>query len=427
MMFTQSLKWKIIIFLLTWVAYASTYLLRKPLGVIKSDLAVELSFSKTELGWLDTALLLPYATFQVVLGSLGDFYGARYTLSICLLLSAASMVMFGHWSAFHIFAFCLFLNGCAQSQAWPNCVKGLGYWYRDQRNAIFGIWGTCVFMGGIAGTGLAVYLQSQYGWRYAFTTPSFIVSVVGVFVFLFLLTPEEVKMSMNGEEYINGVRPSKPVHSPDLSMQWLQLWKIPMLPEISIATFCVKIVRYCMYMWLPMYLHQFIGYEKSEAGLLSISFEMGGVAGSAVIGYVIDRQFQGQAVLGSAICVVLSTVGLIMFLMTSELGMTCNILCMIMCGTFNCGPDPILSGTLPLEMGEMSGRNIQASLSGFINGFGSLGTVLQGPVIGYLADTYDWTSMFHFMIMMSSVGALALFKAQLVKRRQILSESSTEV
>ena len=29
-----------------------------------------------------------------------------------------------------------------------------------------------------------------------------------------------------------------------------------MLPEVAATMFCLKVVRYCMYMWLPMYLLQ---------------------------------------------------------------------------------------------------------------------------------------------------------------------------
>ena len=79
-------------FIVTWLSYASTYLLRKPLGVIKPDLEKTLQLKKTEIGWLDAALLLPYAVMQMLLGGLGDKIGARRALTICLMGSAFSMV-----------------------------------------------------------------------------------------------------------------------------------------------------------------------------------------------------------------------------------------------------------------------------------------------------------------------------------------------
>ena len=76
-------------FLLVWLAYASTYLLRKPLGVVKADLGEELGVSadlvisqsciiwffqvgKVQLGWCDTALVLPYAAIQIFWPGIAD-------------------------------------------------------------------------------------------------------------------------------------------------------------------------------------------------------------------------------------------------------------------------------------------------------------------------------------------------------------------
>ena len=90
---STSLKTRqVFIFFITWLSYASTYLLRKPLGVIKTDLEKTLHLKKTEMGWLDAALLLPYAVMQMLLGGLGDKIGARRALTICLIGSALSMV-----------------------------------------------------------------------------------------------------------------------------------------------------------------------------------------------------------------------------------------------------------------------------------------------------------------------------------------------
>ncbi|KAL8592244.1 hypothetical protein ACOMHN_030919 [Nucella lapillus] len=102
------------IFLIGWTAYALTYFLRKPLGVIKVDMESELSLSKNQLGLLDTALLMPYAVMQMLLGPLGDRYGARRTFGICMVLSALSTMTFGIWSSTSMFALLLFLNGTFQ-------------------------------------------------------------------------------------------------------------------------------------------------------------------------------------------------------------------------------------------------------------------------------------------------------------------------
>ncbi|XP_048586602.1 putative glycerol-3-phosphate transporter 5 isoform X2 [Nematostella vectensis] len=367
-------------FVIIWIAYASTYLLRKPLGVIKADLGSVHKLSRTQLGLLDTSLLLPYAVMQILLGSCGDKFGPRLALTSCLIGSALSMFSFGFWNHLPIFALLLFLNGTSQATAWPNCVKTLGMWFNDQqRTTIFGFFGTCTFGGGILGSALAVQLQSMYGpdMAYIFLIPSLIVGGTGLVVFMFIRSPEELGMQIPGKEPISKSSSSSPVQTRSLS--YIQLWRLRMVPELSWTNFAIKLVRYCMYMWLPMYLFQALGYSKLQAGLLSTVFEIGGVAGSASLGLIISRLFGGRAVYGVALTVLGSTVFLAAFHFTSHMGIPINCVFMFLAGACNCGPDPYLSGSIAAEIGER--ENAQAAVSGLINGFGSIGTVVEGPVI----------------------------------------------
>ena len=151
----------IVVFCVGWIGYAASYFLRKPLGIIKSDVEKELLFSKYELGFFDTAFLLPYALVQMFLGPLGDKFGARRTFGVCLILTGVSMITFGLWSNFYVLALLLFLNGCFQSLCWPASNKGLSAWVSDaERSTVFGYFGTCPFAGGIIGTYFAVHLHT---------------------------------------------------------------------------------------------------------------------------------------------------------------------------------------------------------------------------------------------------------------------------
>ena len=62
---TSNRQQQTLCFLLTWLTYCITYLLRKPLGVLKPSLAQTFELTKSQLGWLDLSLLLPYAAVQV--------------------------------------------------------------------------------------------------------------------------------------------------------------------------------------------------------------------------------------------------------------------------------------------------------------------------------------------------------------------------
>ncbi|XP_014663690.1 PREDICTED: sugar phosphate exchanger 3-like isoform X2 [Priapulus caudatus] len=387
-MLRQLLGRRFLVFAIAWLAYASGYLLRKPIGVIKVDLEQEFKFTKLQLGWMDSALTLPYATFQVLFGSVGDTLGARRTSSAGLLIAAVSMVSFGYWNHLRMFLMLLVINGIGQSQCWPNFIKIIGLWFTNSnRNTVFGIYGTCAFAGGIAGTSLAVYLQASYGWRHIFFLPSVIVAVSSVLVFLFCSEPSELGL----------VIPSKDLQTTsnrDVStvLSWSELLKMP--------------------------------YGKTEAGMFSTMFEVGGVVGSATIGLVIDRMFKGNGILGSAISALFCTVCLLCFTLTRHWGVAFNSAFMVLVGAFNCGPDTILGGSVSAQLGEMNGRSSAASVTGIVNGFGTLGTVVQGPLIGFVSEHYGWPAVFYIMVAFSMLGSVCIFHASTLKAA-LAQEQST--
>lgn len=404
-------------FALGWIAYAATYFLRKPLGVIKADLQSFMSLSNAQLGWLDTALLFPYAFMQIILGPLGDRFGARKTFGVCMMLSALSMISFGYFSNFMIWFILLFLNGTAQSQCWPNCTKGLLCWFSDSvRNSMFGMFGTCAFAGGIIGTMFSVYLQATYGWRSVYFYPSIFVFIMGFLVLILFKQPDELGIEVpgRGADIIKeGEKSGAPVEKPKM----MDLWRLPMIAEVSVAVFCLKVVRYCMYMWLPMYLLQALNYSKSMAGIFSTVFEVGGVTGSALIGFALDRYYKGQTLRGIGLFVLISTLSLVLFILTSSWGVFVNSLFMFIAGAFNAGPDILLCGTVPADLVEKHNKNAATATIGLVNGFGSIGTCIEGPIIGLVTAYTGWSGMFPLMIGLSAFGTLATYRAASIHSR----------
>ncbi|CAF2989569.1 unnamed protein product [Rotaria sp. Silwood2] len=350
-------------FIVAWTAYGLTYFLRKPLGVIKTDLEHDLSFSKFQLGLFDTALLLPYALIQTFFGSLGDRYGARRTFGYGLIGSGISMITFGWWSDYRLFLFLLFLNGAFQSLCWAAANKGLGAWITDtQRNFVFGLFGTCPFAGGIIGTALAVYIQGKDGWRFVHFQPSIFCIIAGFLVLFLFREPSELKMVVAGKESLT--------KTSDLRsrMTIMEVCRLPMVKEIAATVFCLKVVRYAIYLWLPLYLKQELNYSTSDAGLFSTMFDIGGVVGSATIGLVLKRFFNNEGCLGAGVETLLSAGTLLFFLAFAKAGITINSISMLITGALNCGADIILCSSIPIEIGEMDGRNAGSAVIGFVNG-----------------------------------------------------------
>ena len=407
---------QLLTFCLVWLGYALTYFLRKPLGIIKTDLRDHVGLNDAQLGWLDTALLAPYALASMVLAPAGERLGPRRTLGFGLLVSGVAMLPFGLVGGAGAMFVMLAVNGAAQGCCWPACAKSVADWFQDsRRNTMFGVLGTSGFGGGIMGTLLAVYLQATYGWRLVHMLPALLCMCYGLLVLLVLYSPQELGVTIPDQKDSPAAKAAPPDGADGLT--WRDVWQIPVIPELSISLFCLKLVRYAMYMWLPMLLQRGEDYSRPAAGTLSLTFDVGGVAGSVLIGMSVDRLFHGRPLTGCLVSMAASTLSLVMFCLTSNWGVVVNGLFLFLAGMFNGGPDTLLTSAIPTEIGRRDERNVGQAACGVINGFGSIGTVLEGPLLGAVALHFGWAAVFYSMILFSALSVLCLLRADIVDRR----------
>lgn len=63
------------------------------------------------------------------------------------------------------------------------------------------------------------------------------------------------------------------------------------------------------------------------------------------------------------------------------------------------------------------------------SGFGGLGPIIEGPIVGWIADRYGWTGPFYLMVAMSLLGSLTMLKAtridQSLKEAQFMGTLSS--
>ena len=90
-------------------------------------------------------------------------------VALCLALCSAAMLLFGTAASLPAACACLFASGAGQAPVWPACTKVLSAWFpQDSLSSVFGMISTAPYVGALAGTALAIYVQDVYGWRYVF-------------------------------------------------------------------------------------------------------------------------------------------------------------------------------------------------------------------------------------------------------------------
>jgi len=397
-------------FVLTWFSYASYYMTRKPIGVVKARLQDELGMSIGMLGLLDTAYLSVYAIGQFINGLTGDRIGSRRLLSFGMWGTAACAALFGLNSFAALLLFFWAMNGFFQSSGWPGNVKAMTPWFGvHKRGTIMGLWGTCYQVGGIVGTGLASFIIVRWGWRAAFLTPAiWVVLVATAIYFLMVNHPRDVDLRSPADLD----RPDDAPLSTEITddseekpMSLREAFRLPGIINLGAAYFCLKLIRYTLLFWLPFYLTKKLGYAEDTAGYLSTSFEAGGIAGAIIIGWLSDKYAAGRRVIFAAPMVLLIGGGLLLYQVVGGWGMAFNAGAMAIVGFLLFGPDSLLSGAAAQDLG---GPRAAASAAGIINGLGSIGAALQGVVTAQVTERFGWGALFYTLMGLSTLAFFIL-------------------
>ena len=391
----------------TWLAYAGYYLCRKGFSVSKKTIAEQFGLSEYTLATIDTGYLGAYAGGQFISGILGDRSGARRLIGGGMLLSAACCAVFGASSAALMFTIAFCANGLAQSTGWPGTTRAMTEWTTPKnRGRVMAFWATCYSVGGIVATGLAGRLLGGYGWRAAFFVPACVVAAIGLLVLLILKAPSRVQDSSpsraRGSE---SSRPVKPPSPRERRAAQRQVLKNRTLWHYGGCYFFIKLIRYSLLFWLPFYLSKSQGYSPEHAAYVSTAFEVGGIVGVITMGVASDRLQNSSRSLLAGIGLVLLAGALLLYTLLGQTGTAGNVLCLGLIGVMLFGPDSLVSGAAAQDLG---GKNAASMATGFVNGMGSLGAVLQGWVTAYVSRTFGWDRLFVVFVSLALISAAVL-------------------
>ncbi len=107
-------------------------------------------------------------------------------------------------------------------------------------------------------------MQGHYHWRLVFVPPAFLGILVSLYVLNYLKLPRDLKIEVPGQ-----VSKSETAHAQSReASSFLGLLSVPAAKELAVSAFCLKFVRYCMYMWLPMYFVEHLGYSQTLVSLV---------------------------------------------------------------------------------------------------------------------------------------------------------------
>ncbi|MBK7585686.1 MAG: MFS transporter [Myxococcales bacterium] len=386
-------RYRWVVWALSWLAYASYYAGRKGLSVAKKSLHDQLGVSESALGAIDTSFLAAYSVGQFLSGFFGDHLGARRLVGFGMLASAVACAAFGASSSALVFGVCFAVNGLAQSTGWPGTTRAMAEWTtKANRGTVMAFWATCYQVGGIAATALAAFLLGRYGWRGAFYGPALWLVLVALAVLVWL-APGPASTG-TATELATARRVAQRA-----------VLKNPVLWCYGASYCAIKFIRYALLFWLPYFLASRRGYGEERAGYVSIAFEVGGVVGVIALGIASDRLRHYSRSLLSAVGLVGLTLALLLYSRLGASSTLVTVLGLALVGATLFGPDALLSGAASQDAG---GPHAAATATGFVNGMGSIGSVLEGIVVPLISKRYGWDAVFQLFIGVALLGALAL-------------------
>ncbi len=255
----QSLqRWRIQIFVITWLAYAAFYFTRKAFSVAKLGIAEDPSFEldKSAMADLDALYLAAYAVGQFMWGVFADRFGTRVVVLGGLLTSALAALAMGTFATLPIFAACMVVQGLAQSTGWSGLCKNIGAFFATyERGRVLGLWSTCYAFGGLVATPFAGWCAYRltHDWRMAFLSSAGVVLAVAVlFFFLQRNRPQDVGLPPVEAEAAPPANAPRPSHSGAL----LKALRNPHVLVLGIAYFLLKPARYAILLWGPVIIYE---------------------------------------------------------------------------------------------------------------------------------------------------------------------------
>jgi sugar phosphate permease len=381
------------IFAVTWITYAGFYLCRKNLSIV-----LPLLHGASGLGSIDLANIvfgysLLYAIGQFGWGFLSDRIGTRRVVGAGLLLVIGSnLLMAAHASLFWLLFFAC-LNGAGQSTGWSGLVKTMAGWFsRENRGVVMAWWGTNYVFGGFLATAFATWavaqswLLPQLGWRRGFLFPALLLILITAIFFSGVNdTPEG-----NAALRLRDAQPTPPREH----FRWgdlAALLRKPSLWLVSISYFFLELCRYALMFWLPLYMVDRLKYSLQLSGYVSSLYELVGIVGAVLAGYISDRFMQSRRAPVSAI--MLYGLGLILLCQSflSRYGLAGTAIGISMAGLLSYGPDTLLSGAGAQDIGEVKAA---ASATGLIEGIGHMGALLSPYLVVYVSGHYGWDHLF---------------------------------
>ena len=413
----KQLRWKV--FMGIFIGYAGYYLVRKNFSLIKPDL-LEMGFDKGELGLIGASLSIAYGISKFIMGNVSDRSNAKVFLSLGLGFSALIMGFWGlnEWAftSLGLMVTLNFLNGWFQGMGWPACGRTLAHWYsQNERGTIVSVWNVAHNVGGALMPILAVWGLALFSndWKSALYFPAAIAIIIAILIFFLMEDTPQSKGLPPIEEHRNDSSAGFAQIEEELSAKDILLKYVlnnKWIWCIAIANAFIYLIRYGVLDWAPTYLYEIKGFDKEAYSWAFANYELAGIPGTILCGYLSDRWSKGHRAPITIIYMALTLLAIIVYWTNPVGNPTIDLIALFAIGFLIYGPVMII-GAFALDLVPKKAAGTAAGFTGLFGYVG--GAVCAEVLIGYMAEHYGWDSC--FILLIAAAGISIAFVAYTLK------------
>jgi len=154
--------------------------------------------------------------------------------------------------------------------------------------------------------------------------------------------------------------------------------------------------------WGPTLLTQAKHLQLTNAGWMVAAFEISGMIGALIAGWLTDRLFGGRGFRSCVFYMAMAGISILLFWKIAGESIWLNTLLLCLSGFFIYGPQCLIS----IAAANLATKRAAATAVGLTGMFGYASTTLSGIGLGKLVQTYGWDAGFIGMLIVAAIGTL---------------------
>jgi len=402
-----------------WLTYVLYYVGRMNLAVALPVIESEFGWTTMTTGLVSSSFYMVYAFGQLLNGSLGDRFSARWYVFGGLLGSAVCNLLFGLSNTLLAMAVIWGVNGIFQSTGWGPIVKVSSHWVLPrQRNTVSTILGTSFVLGSLFSWWLSGQILAMSGnWRAVFWLPACILALQALFWLRQVRDkPADVGLEIASEVPVTEHRQTLREYFRDTAV----FLKQPYLLLLSVTTVFQGMIKDGINLWMPALLMQTRGLDIAGAVGYSLLIPVMGFAGVLAASWI-NSCFKNDERKSVSL---LFAVGAVIALVLSQTFFTGSVLYLSLmigvCSLIVNGINLLLLSSIPMRF-VATGKS--STLAGYLDFASYVGSAVMTVITGFVVSLWGWGSIvvaWGVLFVLGAASMLANKKA--VQMTQVGSE-----